>query len=407
MPIACFFLHLTRDYRMLTTFVSQCSREGQEMSMKFNKTCVTLCTIVALTLLQLAGCSDKDKKQTGPPPPLVSVYQIEKKDYPYPSVYQAQTQGSRAVEVRSRVSGIIEKRLYEEGAYVKEGQVLFQLERDQYEALVQEAAAQLDRTKREWDRIRPLYDKNAVSQKDRDNAKAAYDSAKAALRTAKINLDYCRVVSPVSGFSGKQQYTPGNLVNNNSPLTTVNQTEPLFVNFAIAGPAMMRTQQLMAEGRLKVPAQRRYTTKIRLLDGAMYEREGVVTFVDTQVDPLTGVVKARAEFPNPDGRVLPGQFVRLYMDGAMLQNAVLIPQKTVLMTQMGNLVMVVKADNTVEPRPITVSDSVGDMYLVEKGLEGNERIILEGLLKARPGQPVRIEDPQAAAGKSAAQPAGK
>lgn len=373
--------------------------------MKFMKTYLTIFTVLSLSLLQVAGCSQDKGKSQGPPPPLVTVFQVEKKNHPYPSEYQAQTQGSRAVEVRARVSGIIEKRLYEEGAYVKEGQVLFQLERDQYEALVQEAAAQLDRTKREWDRIRPLYEKNAVSQKDRDNAKAAYDSARAALRTAKINLDYCRVVSPVSGFSGKQEFTPGNLVNNNSPLTTVNQTEPLFVNFAIAGPAMMRSQQLAAEGRLELPAERRYTAKIRLLDGAIYDREGVVTFIDTQVDPLTGVVKARAEFPNPSGHVLPGQFVRLYMSGAMLKNSILIPQKAILLTQMGSLVMVVKPDNTVEPRPVVISDSIGDMYLVEKGLEGNERIILEGIIKARPGQAVRVEEPKAAA--SAAQPAGK
>lgn len=372
--------------------------------MTFIKTYVTLSTVLCLSLLLTACSQDKGKAQ-GPPPPLVTAFAVEKKDHSYPSEYQAQTQGSRAVEVRARVSGIIEKRLYEEGAYVKEGQVLFQLERDQYEALVQEAAAQMDRAKREWDRIRPLYEKNAVSQKDRDNAKAAFDSAKAALRTAKINLDYCRVVSPVSGFSGKQQYTPGNLVNNNSPLTTVNQTEPLFVNFAIAGPAMMRTQQLAAEGRLILPANRRYTAHIRLLDGAMYEKEGVVTFVDTQVDPLTGVVKARAEFPNPNGRVLPGQFVRLYMTGAVLKDAVLIPQKAVMLTQMGNLVMVLSAENIVEPRPIIISDSVGDMYLVDKGLQGGERIILEGLIKARPGQAVRIEEPKTAA--AATQPAGK
>lgn len=366
--------------------------------MHFKKSHLSL-SVLLVSLCLLAACSsDKDKAAAqGPPPPLVTEFAVEKKDHPYPAEYQAQTQGSRAVEVRARVSGIIEKRLYEEGAYVKEGQVLFELERDQYEALLQEAAAQLDRTKREWDRIRPLYEKNAVSQKDRDNAKAAFDSAKAALRTAKINLDYCRVVSPVSGFSGKQAVTPGNLVSNNSPLTTVNQTEPLFVNFAIAGPAMMRSQQLIDEGRLTIPKDNRYSATIRLLDGAMYTREGVVTFVDTQVDPLTGVVKARAEFPNPDGRVLPGQYVRLYMTGAMLTNAVLIPQKTVLMTQMGTLVMVIKPDNTVEARPIKISDSVGNMYLVDSGLNGGERIVLEGIIKARPGQAVRIEAPKPAA----------
>lgn len=347
-------------------------------------------------LFLLAACGgDKQQHQQQGPAPLVTLFAVEAKDHPYPAEYQAQTQGSKAVEVRARVEGIIEKRTYTEGDYVKAGQLLFRLERDQYEALVQEAAAKYENAKKEWDRIRPLYEKNAVSQKDRDTARANYDSARAALRQAKINLDYTQVTSPVSGYTGKEQVTPGNLVRNDSLLTYVNQTDPLYVNFAIAGPDLMRRQQLAAEKRLEYPPDRRYMAHIRLLDGTMYDKDGAVTFIDTRVDPSTGVVKARAEFPNTDDRVMPGQYVRIYMEGDILKNAILIPQKCVLMTQQGTLVMVVDKDNKVSPRPVKLNVAIGNDYLVDSGLQGGERIVLEGLVKARPGQAVRVEAPKA------------
>ena len=186
--------------------------------------------------LALIACSgDKNAKQ-GPMHLPVAVFEVVAKDQPWPAEYQAQASGSRAVEVRSRVEAIIEKRLYEEGDYVQQGQLLFQLERDRYEALMQQAQAQFTNAEREWRRVRPLYEKNAVSQKERDNALAAYDSAKASLREAKINLDYCQVTAPVSGYSSKENYTPGNLVSNNSLLTYVNQTDPMYIDFSIAAP---------------------------------------------------------------------------------------------------------------------------------------------------------------------------
>ena len=353
-------------------------------------------------LLLTTACSNEKKGPPTPPPPLVTVFAVEAKNHPYPAEYQAVTQGSKAVEVRARVEAIIEKRLYTEGDYVKEGQQLFQLERDQYEAKVQDATAQFNMAKREWDRIRPLYEKNAVSQKDRDAARAAYETAQANLRTAQINLGYCQVTSPVSGYTGKENFTPGNLVGNNSLLTTVNQTDPLYVNFAFAGPDYMRRQQLTAQGRLIPPADNTYTARIRLLDGAMYDKLGKVTFIDTQVDKSTGVVKARAEFPNENDFVLPGQYVRIYVEGAVLKDAVLIPQKCVLMTQMGTLVMVVGEGDVVQVRPVKLNVAIGEMYLVDEGLKSGERIVLEGLVKARPGQAVRIQQP-GDAGKQAPQ----
>ncbi|MCL1985522.1 MAG: efflux RND transporter periplasmic adaptor subunit, partial [Betaproteobacteria bacterium] len=292
-----------------------------------------------------------------------------------------------------------------EGGMVNAGELLFQLEPDTYKAAVEsakgalaQAEAQFDRANREWDRIRPLYAKNAVSQKDRDNALSDYHVAqanvvagRAALQTAQINLDYCSVLSPVRGLTGKEAYTVGNFVTNGQVLTTVNQVDPIYVNFYVPSAVVMRLKQLESEGRLTMP-QEGFNARIRQLNGIMYEHEGRVTFIDKQVDPATGAVRMRAEFPNPGGLVLPGQFVRVFLDGAMLKNAVLVPQKAVLHTQKGDLVMVVNKENLIEAHAVQVADSIGKNFLIEKGLAAGERIVLEGVLKSRPGQPVRIDD---------------
>ena len=322
--------------------------------------------------------------------PPVAVYEVKVEDVPWPAEFQAQASGSRAVEVRARVQAIIQKRLYEEGDFVKEGQQLFQLERDQYEAQMQQALAQFNNAEREWKRVRPLYEKNAVSQKERDNALAAYDTARAALRAARINLNYCQVVSPVSGYSSKENFTEGNLVSNNSLLTYVNQTNPMHIDFSIAAPERMRRQQLQASGRLVFPKDGKYTARLRLLDGTMYQGKGEVTFIDSQVQAATGVIKARAVFDNSNGAIMPGQYVRLYIDGDILKQAILIPQKCVTITQKGAVVMGVDKDNTVYVLPVVISESIGQLYLVDSGLKGGERLISEGLIKARPGSKVTI-----------------
>ncbi|MBQ9406065.1 MAG: efflux RND transporter periplasmic adaptor subunit [Desulfovibrio sp.] len=338
----------------------------------------------------LSAC--KTEKKNAPSVALpVSVVEVKVADTPWPAAFQAQASGSRSVEVRARVQGIIEKRLYTEGDFVKEGQVLFEIERDSYEAQMQQAQAQFRNAEREWHRVRPLYEKNAVSQKERDAALAAYDSSRAALRTARINLDYCKVVSPVSGYSSKENFTVGNLVSNNSLLTYVNQTDPMHIDFSIAAPERMRRQELAAVGRLRFPDGGRYVARLRLLDGSMYQGEGHVTFIDSQVQPTTGVIKARAVFDNSKGQIMPGQYVRLFMDGDVLTNAILIPQKCVMITQQGSMVMGVDKDNKVYVIPIAVSETVGDKYLVDSGLKGGERIVLEGLVKARPGTQVSIQ----------------
>lgn len=364
-----------------------------------------LATLLLLLCFSLAACKDEGAQKGQMPAPPVGVFQVEAKDVPWPSEFQAQASGSRSVEVRARVQGIIEKRLYREGEFVKAGQLMFQIERDQYEAAVQQAEAQYDSAKREWNRVRPLFAKNAVSQKDRDNAKAAYDNAKAALRAAKINLDYCQVVAPVSGYSSKESFTPGNLVSNNSLLTYVDQTDPMYIDFSIAAPERMRRQQLAAEGRLRFPENNVYKARLRLLDGSMSPVEGVINFIDSRVQPTTGVIKARATFDNSTGSIMPGQYVRIFMEGDVLVDAVLIPQKSLLITQKGSFVLALDENNIVKSVPVTVSETIGDMYLVDSGLKGGEVIISEGLIKARPGQPVTPQDPNAQGKKDGAQKA--
>ncbi len=356
-------------------------------------------TGVALMVI-LAGCEEKNAQQPKQmPPPLVNVFEIKAEDHAYNMNFQGLTQGSQAVEVRARVQAIIKERLYTEGDYVKEGQILFQLERDQYEASLEVTSAQLQQAEREWNRIRPLYARNAVSQKERDAALAAYESAKANHRIAQINLDYCQVTSPVSGYTGKEQVTAGNLANNGTLLTYVNDTDPLYVNFSFAGTEYMRHVQWAKDGRLEIPQNNAYKAKLRLVDGSLYPIEGKVTFIDTRVNESTGAVQARAQFVNEDDTILPGQYVRIFLEGAVLKNAILIPQQTVLITQMGTLVMVVNEQNIVEMRPIKIGANVGQMYLIDGGLKPGERIILDGLVKARPGAPVTIGKPDQAGGQ--------
>ena len=359
--------------------------------------------VSCLSLTACFGFGDDAKKKQGTPPLPVGIFTVKAQDTPWPAEFQAQASGSRSVEVRARVQGIIEKRLYEEGSFVKAGQLLFQIERDQYEAQVQQAEAQLDSATREWKRVRPLYEKNAVSQKDRDNARAAYDSARAELRQARINLDYCQVVAPVSGYSSKENYTVGNLVSMNSLLTYVNQTDPMNIDFSIAAPNHMRRRQLELAGRLRRPENNVYTARLRLLDGSMYEGTGEVNFIDSQVQADTGVIKARASFANSKNEIMPGQYVRIYMDGDVLTDAILIPQTAVMVTQKGTFVMVVDSNNMVSSRAVKVSDSIGDSYLVDEGLKDGERIVSTGLLKARPGSKVS----ELPAGSGEKQPAQK
>lgn len=366
---------------------------------------------VLFVLFFLGGCDDeKGERAASLPPPLVSVMTIEARDVPISFTYVGQTEGSRAVEVRAQVSGILMKRAYKEGQYVKQGQLLFEIEPDTYKAAVQQAKggmeqaqAKFTQARQDLNRVKPLYAKNAVSQKDRDDAQAAFnsakadlDAAKAALNEAEIKLGYAYVTAPVSGYASQEYRTVGNLITagsqDGSLLTVVNQVNPIYANFSVSSPQFMRLRALAHEGRLVDDGM---TAKISLADGTAYDKTGSITFVDKQVNPGTSVVASRAEFDNPDLFVLPGQFVRVSVSGMILKNAVLVPQQAIIQTQKGSMVVVVGKDDKAEMRAVDLGDNYGDSFLLNKGLEPGERIVIEGGNKAVPGQPVRVQEGKA------------
>ena len=204
-------------------------------------------------------------------------------------------------------------------------------------------------------------------------------------------------MAPVSGYTSKEAVTAGNLVANNTLLTTVNQTDPMFIDFSIAAPERLQRLQLEREGRLMTPSTGIYDARLRLLDGRMYDKAGYIDFIDSQVQPTTGVISARAVFPNADNAIMPGQYVRVYMDGDVLVNAVLIPQTSVTITEDGTFVMIVGEKNIVKRVKVSLGPAIEKDYLVYEGVKDGDRIIIDGMLKARDGAPVRYDDPNAPA----------
>lgn len=367
-----------------------------------SKKCIVLCLC---WLGLITACSSNEN--AGVPAPLVEIMTVEAKDTPIVLTFVGQTEGSRAVEVRAQVSGILMNRAYEEGQFVEKGQLLFEIEPDTYKANLEQAQSMMEQAKakfiqaqQERDRILPLYKKNAVSQKDRDSAVASYNAAKADLDAAKaevteaqIKLGYAYVKSPVSGYASKEYRTVGNLISagssNENLLTVVNQVNPIYANFSIPSPQYMHIKTLKMHGRLLIDNP---IAILILADGSEYNQQGKVTFIDKQVNPSTSVVAARAEFLNPDAHVLPGQFVRVCINGVILVKAVLIPQKAFIQTQKGTMVATVTKDNIVEMRPIKLGQNYGDNFLVDSGLTDGDKVIIEGNNKAVPGQPVRIKN---------------
>lgn len=371
---------------------------------------VSLVVTLAMAVC-LAGCKQEQQQQGKAPAPLVSVHKVTARDVPWPLEFQATAAGSRSAEVRARITGVIQKRLYKEGDYIKAGQIMFQIERDTYQAAYDRAMAAFKNAEREWNRVRPLYAANAVSQKERDMALAEYDSTKAALRQTKVDLDYCQVVAPVSGYTSKESLTVGNLVSPGTLLTSINQTDPLYIDFSMSAQEYMLRHNLEREGRLAFPAGGTYTARITLLDGSAYPKQGSVNFVDTQVIATMSVIRCRAEFPNADNSIMPGQYVRIHMDGDVLKNAILIPQTCVSVTRQGMFVVSVGEGNVAKRVPVEVITAIGDDYLVRKGVKPGDVIVSDGILKTVEGQPVRIADKNAPAGapdqKNDKTPAGK
>ncbi len=341
----------------------------------------------------------------GMPPPEVNVVTVTPRSLPLTFEYAGQTAGSREVEVRARVAGILLKRNFEEGKPVKQGQSLylidpapFQAAAARAEADVAAAEARHEQARRNAARLKPLYAEKAVSQKEYDDAASAeaitaadVKAAKARLTEARLSLSYTKVEAPISGVASRSLRSEGSLVGGpETLLTTVMQTDPIWVNFGIPDNEQAELQRESQAGRVTIP--KRFEVQLRLSDGTLYAPSGKLNFSDVRVSPATGTREARAEIPNPKGVLRPGEFVRVVLRGAARPNALTVPQRSVLEGPQGKFVYIVDDKSTAQPRPVEVGQWAGEDWIINKGVQPGERVIVEGLMRLGPGAPVRIAE---------------
>jgi membrane fusion protein (multidrug efflux system) len=373
----------------------------------------------ALPALMLAvaalatGCAKKSEPQGGEmPPPEVVVAEAQSGAVPTLLEYTGRAAGSKEVEVRARVSGILLERRYEEGSAVRQGDVLFRIDPEPYRAAVAQARAELGvaqarlgEARRQRDRIVPLFEKNATSQRQRDEAvsqfevaQATVEAARARLRTAELDLGYTDVRAPISGLTSREVRSEGSLVtagSESSLLTRVVQTDPVYVEFSLPESEAATIRRTPDPLVVKL-----------MLDGWQVDAvTGRLSFVDTSVEPGSGTVRARAVFDNADRRIVPGQFVRVRIEGVAERNAISVPRRAVMSSVQGTFVWVVGPGNVVELRPIKLGGDSGDRALIAQGLQGGERVITEGVLKVQPGAKVAIAAAAPAAAQGQAPPA--
>jgi membrane fusion protein (multidrug efflux system) len=359
------------------------------------------------SVLLLGSCGKTKSAGQKPPsgPPEVGVITVQPQRVSVTTELPGRTSAFLVAEVRPQVSGIIQKRVFTEGSDVKAGQLLYQIDPASYQAAFASAKAAEARAEANLiparlkeERYKDLVKIKAVSQQDYDNAYAAFKqaeaevaSAKAAVETARINLAYSKVTAPISGRIGKSTVTDGALVTANqaAALSTIQQLDSIYVDITQSSADLLRLQQTLASGRLhKGGGSAR--VKLVLENGAPYPQEGTLKFSDVTVDPSTGSVTLRSLFPNPKHTLLPGMFVRAVVQEGVNNQAILVPQRGVTRNPAGNAqVMVVGAEEKVEPRVIKAERTVGDSWLVSDGLKSGDRVILEGIQKARPGTVVK------------------
>jgi membrane fusion protein (multidrug efflux system) len=365
--------------------------------------------MISLFVLSVGGCS-KEKPVVTPPPPSVEVIQLVAKDTPIVFEYVAQTQSSQLVNIQSRVNGFLDKRVYTEGAVVKTGDVLFLMDKKPFQVQVDAAAAALARQKAAMEtarlnleRTKPLTAKNALSQKDLDDAIGAYESsvaavemAKAQLSTAQLNLSYCTIASPVTGITSAALQQEGAYINmQNSLLTTVAVLSPMWVNFSLSENEFKNYREQTAKGQIRVPKDKNYEIEIVLVDGSVYPHTGRITFADPSFNAQTGTFLIRASVNNPNAALRPNQYVRARVKGAIRPNAIVVPQRAVQQGAKGHFVWVISKESKTEARPVVVGDLTGNDWFISEGLKAGEQVVVDGGLTLRPDMTVTIKAPTA------------
>jgi len=376
-------------------------------------------TLTAALLLLLAACG-KEQQAQQPPAPEVTVQTVGNESVPLELTYAARTYGSREVEVRARVSGILLKRRFQEGDSVRQGQPMFQIDPEPVRARLASARAEvavakarLQEARRMRDRVLPLFEQNAVSQSRRDEAVSGFEVAEAnqmaaesQLRTAQLDLEYTDVRAPISGLTSRETQSEGSLVSNEpaSLLTKIVQVDPLYVEFSVPeAEAQLIRRNMPRDGARTVGA----SAKLVLEDGREHPQGAAITFVDTAVERESGTVLVRAVLPNAQAQLLPGQFVRAKLEGVSLSNVVTIPRKAVMSSVQGPFVYLVGADAKAEMRQVRIGRTMGNNVIVTDGLAPGDRYIVEGVLKVQPGIQVSAVTPEEAARQAESRAAKK
>jgi membrane fusion protein (multidrug efflux system) len=373
-----------------------------------------------------AGCDSDKKQQAGAPggkmpPPQVAVYTVKPEALPVVTELPGRTSAFQIAEVRPQVAGIVQKRLFTEGADVKAGTQLYQIDPATYQATYSAAKAALTRAEANLltagpkvKRYKELVEIEGVSRQDYDDAVAAeaqaradVESARAQLQTARINLEYTKVHAPISGRISRSNVTPGALVTagQETALTTVQQLDPIYVDVTQSSEDLLRLKKSLEGGGVKKAAGK---VTLKLADGSTYAQEGKLQFADVAVDPGTGNVTLRALFPNPKHDLLPGMFVRAVVENGVDEQAIAVPQQGVTRNQKGEATtLVLNGQGIVEQRVIATTGTLGDKWLVKSGLAAGDRVIVEGIQKVKPGTPavVAANAAPAAATTAAAKPA--
>lgn len=368
--------------------------------------------LATAAVMLLAACGQQRSSPVSKAAPRVSVVTLHAQSVPLSSQLPGRVAAYRTAEVRPQVSGIVLKRLFVEGSEVRAGQQLYQIDPAPYQASYDSAVAVEASARALSERYKPLVAANAVSKQDYDNAEASYLQARAGVETARINLVYTRVLSPIAGRIGRSMITEGALVTANqaTALATVQQLDPVYVDVTQPSATLLRLQRESAAGLLRKDEAGQTRVQLRLEDGSAYAHPGTLQFSEVTVDPGTGSVTLRALVPNPERLLLPGMFVREQIQEGVRQGTVLVPQQAVAHDQRGTPnALVVGPDNVVQLRVLQADRAVGDHWVVTAGLAVGDRVVVEGIQFARPGAKVLVDeyDPAMAEGHSNTQASAK
>ena len=399
---------MTTELRPLS---QNANRFTEALQPRWRLTLLAVSVTLALAACGKAGAPQGAAGGGGMPPPEVSVVTVTAKNQPVEMEYTGQTAGSRETEVRARVSGILNKRLFEEGAVVQAGTPLFQIDPATFqtqlasaEAAVGVAEAKAAQARREYARLAPLAAEKAISQKEYDDGKSAVETAEATLKQvqaqaseARLNLGYTKVVAPIGGTTGVANKSDGSLVTTaDSLLTTIVQTNPMYVNFSVSEGDMLHLSNMVKSGQLTVPGKKAangslgFAVNIQLSDGSKYPLAGKLNFASERINPQTGSFDVRAEIPNPNGALRPGQFVRVSLGGASRANSLSVPQRAIIDSPFGKIVFVVNKEDKLEPHPVELDGWTQGQWIVTKGLKDGDRVLVDGYIKAHdPGMLVK------------------